>query len=253
VPSLGVDKKDGGTTLTYDDFLTFSVDIDVNRGTDGGGAGERFIKFLVFPLLEPSIVFLNTDKHRSHRFMLELLKMRDVPVHQGEISWKPDAGDHGLYAFHLQAWNAPDVDQISLLYDLLTKHMLFIESDLVYWPYDAGRLMYQRDQVAYEAAGIPVYGVREQPDQGEVTTLNEGESYGLLRVFDADERPSILDIAIYRQLPNDVPLLQGIITESPQTPLSHMNLRAVQNGNPNAFIGNASTHPNIASFIGNDR
>ncbi|MGY8689755.1 MAG: hypothetical protein ACKVHP_18725, partial [Verrucomicrobiales bacterium] len=98
-----------------------------------------------------------------------------------------------------------------------------------------------------------VYGVREQPDQGEVTTLNEGESYGLLRVFDADERPSILDIAIYRQLPNDVPLLQGIITESPQTPLSHMNLRAVQNGNPNAFIGNASTHPNIASFIGNDR
>ena len=44
---------------------------------------------------------------------------------------------------------------------------------------------------------------------------------------------------IYEALPNELPRVAGIISTVPQTPLSHVNLRAVQDGMPNAFIRDA--------------
>ena len=43
----------------------------------------------------------------------------------------------------------------------------------------------------------------------------------------------------YESLPNELSRVAGIISTVPQTPLSHVNLRAVQDGVPNAFIDNA--------------
>ena len=50
------------------------------------------------------------------------------------------------------------------------------------------------------------------------------------------ERPNPRNIVIYETLPNELPRVAGIITGVPQTPLSHVNLRAVQDGVPNAYI-----------------
>ena len=80
--------------------------------------------------------------------------------------------------------------------------------------------------------------------------LNPGEGYGLLRIMDPDERPHPRDIVIYEALPNELPRVAGIITTVPQTPLSHVNLRAVQDGIPNAFIRDALDKPDIASLVG---
>ena len=55
---------------------------------------------------------------------------------------------------------------------------------------------------------------------------------------------------IYEALPNELPRVAGIITTVPQTPLSHVNLRAVQDGIPNAFIRDALDKPDIASLVG---
>ena len=41
-----------------------------------------------------------------------------------------------------------------------------------------------------------------------------------------------------------------MITEQPQTPLSHINLKAKQNKSPNAFLKDASKLPHIATLIG---
>ena len=117
-------------------------------------------------------------------------------------------------------------------------------------PLDSTLLVYKVEQHLYDREGIPIWLDDDRPGFNDYVPLNEGESFGLLRVFDADERPSVLDVAVYRQLPNDVPLLRGIITETPQTPLSHVNLRAIQNNNPNAYIREASTHPDIAPRVG---
>ena len=69
--------------------------------------------------------------------------------------------------------------------------------------------------------------------------LNIAEGYGLLMVMDPNERPNPRDIVIYEALPNELSRVGGIITTVPQTPLSHVNLRAIQDGVPNAYIEGA--------------
>ena len=80
--------------------------------------------------------------------------------------------------------------------------------------------------------------------------LNQAAGYGLLRELDADERPHPRDIVIYEALPNDLPRVSGIISSVPQTPLSHVNLRALQDGVPNAFIPDALENDDISDLIG---
>ncbi len=55
---------------------------------------------------------------------------------------------------------------------------------------------------------------------------------------------------IYEALPNELPRVAGIITTVPQTPLSHVNLRAVQNGIPNAYIRGALDKTDINALLG---
>ena len=80
--------------------------------------------------------------------------------------------------------------------------------------------------------------------------LNTEEGYGLLRVLEADERPNPRDVVIYEALPNELPRIAGIVSTVPQTPLSHVNLRAIQNGVPNAFIRDALDNTDIVSLLG---
>ena len=80
--------------------------------------------------------------------------------------------------------------------------------------------------------------------------MNPGEGYGRLRVLASDERPHPRDIALYEALPNELPRVAGIISTVPQTPLSHVNLRAIQDAIPNAFIRDALDQPDIDNLIG---
>ena len=57
-----------------------------------------------------------------------------------------------------------------------------------------------------------------------------------MRALEPDDRPHPRNVVIYDALPNELPRVAGIITTVPQTPLSHVNLRAVQDGIPNAYI-----------------
>ena len=79
--------------------------------------------------------------------------------------------------------------------------------------------------------------------------LNPGEGYGLLRVMEPDDRPNPRDIVIYEALPNELPRVAGIISTVPQTPLSHVNLRAVQDGVPNSFIRDALDNTDIDDLV----
>lgn len=80
--------------------------------------------------------------------------------------------------------------------------------------------------------------------------LNEAEGYGFLRLMTLEERPDSLDIVIYEAIPNELPRVAGVITAVAQTPLSHVNLRAIQDGVPNAFIENPLDDPAISANLG---
>jgi hypothetical protein len=80
--------------------------------------------------------------------------------------------------------------------------------------------------------------------------LNRAVGFGILRLMDMQERPTARDVVIYRAIPNELPRVGGVITTVPQTPLSHVNLRAVQDKLPNAFIADAATNPEVTALIG---
>ena len=54
---------------------------------------------------------------------------------------------------------------------------------------------------------------------------------------------------LYEALPNELPRVAGIISTFPQTPLSHVNLRAAQDGIPNAFIRGARDDPDLTALL----
>ena len=101
----------------------------------------------------------------------------------------------------------------------------------------------------YEESRIPLLFDEDIYPETDFLALNPGDGYGLLRVMELDERPNPRDVVIYEALPNELPRVAGIITSVPQTPLSHVNLRAVQDGVPNAFIRDALDEDDIDDLI----
>lgn len=82
----------------------------------------------------------------------------------------------------------------------------------------------------------PFEGVTYQP-------LTEGLGYGTLRFIPAGELataalgPDI--IVVTDDVPNDIPLVGGLITEAFQTPLAHVNVLSQNRGTPNASLKDA--------------
>ena len=67
--------------------------------------------------------------------------------------------------------------------------------------------------------------------------------------MEPDERPNPRDSVIYETLPNELSRVAGIVTTVRQTTLSHVNLRAIQDGVPNAFIRDALEDDDIDALI----
>ncbi len=69
--------------------------------------------------------------------------------------------------------------------------------------------------------------------------LNSGTGIGYLKYVPAGQetsiQPSVKDILVYENLPEQVPPISGIITLEPQTPLSHINLLARNRGTINLY------------------
>ena len=57
-------------------------------------------------------------------------------------------------------------------------------------------------------------------------------------------------IVLTDQVPNELPLVGGLITEAFQTPLAHVNLLARNRGTPNLALRDAKTDARIAPLIG---
>jgi hypothetical protein len=83
--------------------------------------------------------------------------------------------------------------------------------------------------------------------------LTPGEAYGTLKFVRADElRTTPLgprDIVVTDQVPNDIPLIGGLVTEAFQTPLAHVNILSRGRGTPNMALRNARTDPRLEPYF----
>ncbi len=101
-------------------------------------------------------------------------------------------------------------------------------------------------QLPIVGPNAPLRGVRYQP-------LNEVVGYGVLRFVPAAElEQAVLGpqvILVTDQVPNDIPLTGGVITENFQTPLSHVNVLSRNRGTPNMALVDARNDPGVQPWF----
>ncbi|MCG9126687.1 hypothetical protein JT359_03700 [Candidatus Poribacteria bacterium] len=219
--------------------------------------GLEFVKFQIerTDTEDPQLYFMNTETHRSHgSFMSAAGLRRGQGQKRGVLVYRPLSlapnGEPGVYTFEFNPNDAFPFAEIKAVHNLLIEKMPILENRLGYCPLWGAINLYRNEKALYDKAEFPVYFEDDLYANIGFLPLNSAESFGRLQLLDEIERPSPRDIVICKTLPNEMSRVAGIITGVRQTPLSHVNLRAIQDKVPNAFISEAWKTESIASLIG---
>jgi hypothetical protein len=219
--------------------------------------GIEFVKFQIerTHTQNPQLYFMNTETHRSHGAFMRVAGLRRGQGQmRGVLSYRPlftsPNGEPGVYTFEFNPNDAFPFEEIKLAHDLLVAKMPILKNRLGYCPLWGAVGIYEREKARYDAAEFPVYFEDDLYANIGYLPLNQASSFGRLRLLEIGERPAVRDIVICKTLPNEMPRVAGVITGVRQTPLSHVNLRAIQDKVPNAFITKAWENSSIAPLIG---
>ena len=221
---------------------------------------KRFdwIEYAKFFLLDmdtdrPFAYFVNTKTHRIHQSFLDAVGLEwDAGMIFGEIAYYPELvapdGSPGVYLY----WLRDDYPYsfMARSYTVLAASMPLLGDNLAFHIPNYNLPYFQSNLPLFRDSRIPLVFDEDIYAGTNFLALNPGEGYGRLQALEPDERPNPRDIVLYEALPNELPRVAGIVSAVPQTPLSHVNLRAVQDDIPNAFIRGALDKPAIASLLG---
>lgn len=256
---------DGAATVP--DRATF--DVLAHRDDVPGAPGVREVKFVVLGLdtPAPALWLVNTNTYEDHYgFVSRALGLRQTWDEFVAVTYFRDdrtnvagtvvAHDRfpggGLYA--VEFWPADPVHApvVATAVGLLSAALPFAAGHLAYHPSsDTHEELAVAERTALDVAGVRVVTTSDLFADVTYTPLNPGESYGTLRVVEPGSRPAtVRDVAIFRTIPNDAGSVAGILTTTPQTPLSHINLKARQNHTPNAYLRGADTDPRVTPLLG---
>ena len=249
--------KDGAATVpdreTFEKLSYQGTDVRIDTQL----TGIEFVKFQIerTHTQNPQLYFMNTETHRSHgSFMSAAGLRRGQGQMRGVLSYRPLStapnGEPGVYTFEFNPNDAFPFEEIKLAHDLLVAKMPILKNRLGYCPLWGAIDIYFHEKALYDGAEFPVYFEDDLYANIGYLPLNQAASFGRLRILEMGERPSPRDIVICKTLPNEMSRVAGVITGVRQTPLSHVNLRAIQDKVPNAFIANAWENKEIAPLIG---
>ncbi|MGY8827084.1 MAG: PEP/pyruvate-binding domain-containing protein [Candidatus Latescibacterota bacterium] len=174
---------------------------------------------------------------------------------RGEIVYHPflagPNGEAGVYRFEFEPNDSYTFAAAQMVYELMAANMPILRNNLLYYPMPNAALpRYREEQAVFDASRVAI--LLEEDVYGDISflPLHAAEGYGLLRLMDLNERPNSRDIVIYEALPNEMSGVGGVITNVAQTPLSHVNLRAIQDDIPNAYIQNILRDETVTALIG---
>ena len=217
------------------------------------------LPFLIFGHVtdRPAVYFSNTETHYGFIYRNQLIANWRYWEGRlfGDIVYHPDVlapnGELGVYVYSFGSSYAPDFETVALAHEVLAASMPLLDNDLAYRPISPRqRANYDRERARYDGSRVDVLLEEDILRDVDFIPFNREEGYGFLRVMSLEERPNPRDIVIYEALPNELSRVAGIITTVAQTPLAHVNLRAVQDGVPNAFIRDALVDDDIADLVG---
>ncbi len=267
--NLNLSLEDGAVKIeNRSNFDTLAV-----RGDFPGALQVPEVKFVVVGVdtPDPKIYFINSNKYERHYYFLKAVFGWTLTDHQfnqqtyfsdsgrknlaGSLiardNYAPENGEKGVYTVQFLPTDPIKFEYIKIAYDLVTAGMPYAPGKVRYLPAgETQKNLYQSEKAKYDASTIQVISNDDLFGNVSFSALNLGESYGLLKLVEDKETISAKDIVIFKSIPNDLTHVSGIITDAPQTPLCHINLKAKQNNTPNSYIKGAATDPAIAPLIG---
>ena len=237
-PAASVDLSDGALAVpdkqTYDTLAIY-----------------RTFKFILlgWDTDRPSLYFINAKQYPHHQTFLDDRGIKRNQARLGLISYR-SVGSEQVFYFSVLA--NPSFVLVDRVYTLLAASMPLLDDNLIFYIPNYQLPDLQSELPLYRESRIGlVFDEDIIHHQGSFLALNPGEGYGRLQALEPDDRPHPRDIVIYEALPNELPRVAGIVSTVPQTPLSHVNLRAIQDGIPNAYIRDALDDPDIVALLGN--
>ena len=251
-PAPIIESSDGVTSLP--DRATFDA---LSYRKDQSPDDFAYVKFVLLDMDtdRPRVYFINSEQHRYHVTFREALGLEPTGAGtlSGTIVHHPNrvARNGAAADYHFEFWPFTHYrfDVVAHAQTVLAASMPLLEDNLVYYVPKIAIPAHEREAASYRDSRVGiVFDENVLPERGFVS-LNAADGFGRLRIMAPGERPNPRDIVIYEALPNELPRVAGIITTVPQTPLSHVNLRAVQDGVPNAFIHAALDVTDIGDFV----
>lgn len=244
-----------------EDFQTLA-----STPADASIPGARSLKTIVDRLDANRLYFQNSKRYPIHwEFAHQNLSGNGHPVvpslaefNQIEY-YSPDRrfilGSLSYYegpnrwVFELSPYDTADAEMIATAFEALSKNS-YIGPSLAFHPTSAAL-----EGVAKSLPGtIPVISTDELFAGIDYQPLNLGASIGRLRILKADALENTYlgfrDIVVLDAVPNDISVVQGIITSTFQTPLSHINVLSQNRKTPNMGLKGAHTRPEIKSLDG---
>lgn len=239
--------------------------------------GEESIEFLIDVEAGDTVVFLNSNDFLTHynyvREVLEQQEPIDLCTPEGQAAYRHAWGifirDNFTRAegrrYHLGSLvkhagtdlstvefaplNALTPEQLVHVFFTLMQHV----PDPPHWavrpmtPEHAERFRAAEGKLPLVSIDAPYRGVTFQP-------MVPGVAYGTLKFAASAELDSLplgpRDIVLTDSIPNDIPLLAGLITETFQTPLSHVNVLSRGRGTPNMALLDGRKDPRVSALLG---
>jgi hypothetical protein len=228
------------------------------KPNDAGYGVASAVKFL-FRLDSGFIWFIDSRRYEVHReFAMRVLGEPDDPT-----AWTAqyrDTPGRRYVTGTLVHYQTPDLwtmqifpgDNLSAphlkqVFQIL-KDSTWFGPSLRFLPHGQATLLRAQE------AGIPTV-TSDAIHQGQVyQCMNAGEAWGtLVRVGSDTLSTGSLghgDIVVTDGIPNDLPVVGGIITSDFQTPLSHVNVLSTNRGTPNMALRGAWNDPQLRSLEG---
>ncbi len=252
-----IDFADG--TVALDNFSTFQR-MSISRDRIPWSEflnGRGHVKFIITDFLteRPKLWFINSERYDLHADFAAAIREDHLgeQVKRGQVIFHPasvaDNGELGTFTFNFSNGRGDDFEVVQRTHELLAANIPFIENNLAYFITAESQDEYERDLALYEDSRVSLIFEEDVFGELDYWGLNLTEGYGIFREVGLDELPGPRDIVLYDALPNDLPRVAGIMTSVIQTPLSHVNVRALQNDLPNAFVRNPLGIDSIADLL----
>ena len=251
-----IDFADGTTSIdNAETFASMAVVADVPWAPFLNG--QQFVKFGILDrdTDEPKVYFINSNTWFIHaEFFNAIPATVNGDYGSGEIVFNPNEilpnGVIGSYSFNFSFGDAMSFEATQITFELLAANMPFLQNNFQHFIGDGGEIQHET-QYADDFIGSRINVVLESEVFGDIDYIpfNEAEGFGFFRKMELDENPGSRDIVLYDALPNSLPRVGGIITSVVQTPLSHVNLRAIQDNVPNAYIKEPLAIPQITNLL----